>query len=104
MTCYNLDRQQAHHAASIKSGDTMVVVVPLKEQPPKLPDSYEYKIKIFENNVIFESSTFGLWKTKLPYPIGARIGLRSKNKTIAWGTITSTRVDRVQNIRDETLL
>ena len=126
---YNLDTKQAEHFANLKTGDEMVIVVPLKKQPPNtlkslrhytdfdiligcndylpkielrdkivcfgngLPlqdkngnDIYETYIYINETNMglydndikklIDESIPEISYSYLLPYPLGARVGLR----------------------------
>jgi len=59
---YSLDSWQAKFFAGLNKGETMVIVVPLKEQPPE-PDNAL-------NTARFLSACI------LPYPAGARVGLR----------------------------
>jgi len=99
---YNL-AQQAFHVASLKAGDTFVIVVPLKEQPPEgcpqmhVWDIYSDFVRIGENlpdPIICD--------IKLPYPVGSRVGLREAWMPIKairnWGIVDKVRVDKVQNL------
>ena len=104
MTYYNFTDPQALHAAT---HDEMVVVVPIPRQPAESiwNNNAHVVVNIDETGrhiCIWKRATDGVHyivdSEPLPYPIGARVGLRSKNKTIAKGTVTSARVDRVQNL------
>jgi hypothetical protein len=129
---HNLDEIQAKHVVTLKSGDEFVIVVPI-EQPL---EGY-ILIQPSDKEVEFYNDRTGeYWHTKLPYPLGSRIGLRETwgvdgndyydynppiyykadnpkrlnmiwysaqcmpVSAIRWGTITSTRVDRVQKVTD----
>jgi len=79
---HNLDQQKVLHFASLKSGETMVIVVPLKEQPPEgckfLNGSLYNDFK--EYAYFWNEKTDECWKTKLPYSLNARVGMRE-----TWG-------------------
>ena len=67
---YNFDQGQSQHFASLRTGDKMVIVVPLKEQPPegwKIQGVYDEDVRFYDNGQV---------DIQLPYPLNARVGLR----------------------------
>jgi len=68
---YNLDTDQARHYASLAKGDKMVLVVSLKEQPPK-----GSSILHIDDKVYFEYPYGDVVGYDFPYPLNSRIGLR----------------------------
>lgn len=87
---YNLDQTQAKHFAGLKSGDEFVIVVPLPKQPP---EGYKVVRRPFSFNeegaIDFipdkeELIPSDVIQSNMPYPIGARVGLRE-----AWARINS---------------
>ena len=79
---YNLDAQQAEY---IKTGDKMVIVVPLKKQPPdgytlRCPLPYGNKWWIFSNNLPTEDKDYDEIKIDCQYPLASRVELRE-----TWG-------------------
>ncbi len=82
---YNLDSQQALHFAGLKTGEKMVIVVPLQDK--LLKDYINEKCSFLTNGVIkasmeniisilSEPTVKGISNDELPYPLGARVGLR----------------------------
>ncbi len=76
-TYYNLDSQQAR---SLKTGNKMVIVVPLPKQPP-LVIPKDSKISIQDNyfwidGYFVNGKAHFHWGTPLHYPLNARVGLR----------------------------
>lgn len=71
---HNMTAEQACHFASLKQGETMVLVVKM-EQPPE-----GYKIfATGSEEIIFlkdEGKDCLQFRTKLPYPLNARVGMR----------------------------
>jgi hypothetical protein len=94
MTYYNLDLLQAEHFASLKSGETMTVIVPI-EQPPEGYNSCSTK---GVTHACFFNVIDPLIYIKLPYPLNARVGMRETWGLQSWGTVTDARVDRVQEV------
>ncbi len=76
---YNLDDGQAKHWAGLKIGEEMVIVVPI-EQPEEdeviwlCEDEIRYcvKVKCADNKYIDKIARTSM----LPYPLGARVGMR----------------------------
>lgn len=75
---YNLDDQQARYFANLKVGETMVIVVPLLEQPPEDWKLYTtgYTDVFFNAPIMLEGM-----KINLPYHLNTRVGLR---ETWSW--------------------
>lgn len=108
MLTYNLDNRQASYFASLKTGDEMVIVVPLKEQPPE-------GCKLFAcgtEEVMFirqlnPFSGYEQYRYILPYPLGARMGLRETwvsyvplmrpRKTVYKSSFTEESLKQLQN-------
>ena len=75
---YNLDQTQARYFANLPSGERMVIVVPLKKQPPEgfgepICGRDEILFQYIDEDCLEEDEN--IW-IKLPYPIGARVGLQ----------------------------
>jgi hypothetical protein len=78
---YNLDQKQAKHFANLKSGETMVIVVPLKRQPPKhiqwlIKPTLTGELEFFHPQISGSFTEIIKYPIIFPYPIGARVGLR----------------------------
>lgn len=75
---YNLDTIQAEHFAGLHSGESMVFVVPFKKQPVdhKLCSGCRITRDDALTNINAVCNHDGRITYELPYPVGARVGLR----------------------------